>query len=83
MQHVNDNDRTEKSDYTRSSIRALRLTPDVFMPHRGLNDEVNSNIAQSEIEGGVHLDELSAGVVLKVETQHHWYTIVNRSDGEA
>ena len=44
---------------------------------------MNQNIVQSEIEGGVHLDQLSEGAVLEVETQHHWYTIVNRSGGEA
>ncbi len=51
------------------------------MPHPGLSDEVNRNIAQSEIEGGVHLDGLSEGAFLEVETQHHLYTIVNRTSG--
>jgi hypothetical protein len=31
---------------------------------------------QSEIEGGVYLDDLSEGTVLEVETQNRWYTIV-------
>jgi hypothetical protein len=57
--------------------------PTLFMPHPCFSDEVNRNIAQSEIEGGVCLDELSDGAVLKVATQHHWYTIVNTSGGEA
>ena len=64
----------------------MNMTPPlatVFMPHAGFSDEVNRNIAQSEIEGGVHLDRLSEGAILEVETQHHWYTIINRSDGEA
>ncbi len=26
--------------------------PDLFVPHRGLSDEVNQNIVESEIEGG-------------------------------
>jgi hypothetical protein len=67
----------------RMDMRAAAPTPDVFMPHPGFSDEVNRNIAQSEIEGGVCLDGLSDGAVLEVETQHHWYTIVNRSGGEA
>ena len=46
------------------------------MPHASLSDEVNRNIAQSEIEGGVYLDNLSDGEVLEVETQNRWYTIV-------
>jgi hypothetical protein len=50
--------------------------PKPFMPHPNLSDEVNRNIVQSEIEGGVCLDELPEGAVLEVETQHHGYTIV-------
>jgi hypothetical protein len=67
----------------RMAAQAPLSVPDLFLPHPGFSDEVNRNIAQSEIEGGVCLDELSDGAVLKVETQHHWYTIVNRSGGEA
>jgi hypothetical protein len=50
--------------------------PNLFIPHPNLSDEVNRNIVQSEIEGGVCLDDLPEGAVLEVETQHHWYTIV-------
>jgi len=50
--------------------------PRPFMPHPNFSDEVNRNIVQSEIEGGVYLDELCEGAVLEVETQHHGYTIV-------
>ena len=60
---------------------ALRV-PDLFKPHPNLSDEVNRNIVQSEIEGGVYLDELLEGSVLEVETQNHWYTIIIRSRGE-
>jgi len=56
--------------------------PVLFKPHPNLCDEVNRNIVQSEIEGGVHLDELPEGAVLEVETQHHWYTIVIGGRGE-
>ena len=49
--------------------------PKPFMPHPNFSDEVNRNIVQSEIEGGVCLDDLSDGVQLEVETQNHWYTI--------
>jgi hypothetical protein len=55
--------------------------PKPFMPHPNFSDEVNRNIVQSEIEGGVYLDDLSEGAVLEVETQHHWYTIVIRRRG--
>jgi hypothetical protein len=55
--------------------------PKLFMPHPNFSDEVNRNIVQSEIEGGVRLDDLSAGAVLEVETQNHWYTILIRDRG--
>ena len=55
--------------------------PKPFMPHPNFSDEVNRNIVQSEIEGGVYLDELSEGAILEVETQNHWYTIVVRGRG--
>ena len=57
--------------------------PQLFMPHPNFSDEVNRNIIQSEIEGGVYLDHLLEGAVLEVETQNHWYTIVNRGRGQA
>ena len=56
--------------------------PKPFMFHPNFSHEVNRNIVQSEIEGGVYLDELSEGAVLEVETQHHWYTIVIGARGQ-
>jgi len=56
--------------------------PKPFMPHPNLSDEVNRNIVQSEIEGGVYLDDLAEGAVLKVEMQNRWYTIVIRARGK-
>jgi len=56
--------------------------PKPFMPHPNFSDEVNRNIVQSEIEGGVYLDDLPEGAVLKVETQNHEYTIVIRTGEE-
>lgn len=55
--------------------------PNLFAPHPNLSDQVNRNIVQSEVEGGVHLDNLSVGDTLEVETQNRWYTIVNRGRG--
>ena len=57
--------------------------PNLWKPHPNFSDEVNSNILQSEIEGGVHLDNLGDGAVLQIETQHHEYKIVNRGGGRA
>ena len=64
---------------THPSLRAL----DLCFPHPGFSDEVNRNIVQSEIEGGVHLDGLGDGAVLEVETQNHYYTIVKIGGAEA
>ena len=43
--------------------------PQFFAPHPNLSDDINRNIVQSEIEGGVHLDSLSPGDRLVIETR--------------
>jgi len=48
----------------------------MFTPHPNLGDEVNGNIIQSEIEGGVSLGDLPPSTVLEIQTQHHRYTAV-------
>jgi hypothetical protein len=58
-------------------------TTEFFTPHPHLSDEVNRNIIQSEIEGGVYLDDLPYEGAIEVETQNRSYTIINRGDGEA
>ena len=50
--------------------------PQPFMPHPNFSDEVNRNVVQSDIEGGVCLDDLAEGVRLEVETQNRCYTIL-------
>jgi hypothetical protein len=80
---MSDDDRTGTTPQSIKESSQATLPPSLFMPHAGFSDEVNSNIAQSEIDGGVHLDDLSEGAVLEVETQHHLYTIVNRARGHA
>ena len=57
--------------------------PDLFVPHRNLSDEINRNIVQSEIEGGVYLDDLPHGAELDVQTQNRHYKIVNHGHGQA
>lgn len=57
--------------------------PHIFRPHPNLSDEVNRNIIQSEVEGGVELDRLTEGDVLHVETLSRRYTIIYRGDGWA
>ena len=48
----------------------------MFSLHPGLSDEINHNLVQSEIEGGVFLADLPASTVLQIQTQHHCYTAV-------
>ncbi|MGA9526962.1 MAG: hypothetical protein WBS24_02470 [Terriglobales bacterium] len=52
-----------------------------FMPHPNLSDEVNHQIVQSEIEGGVFLPDLPPATVLQIQTQHHCYTAVLLDNG--
>ena len=47
-----------------------------FSPHRNLSDHVNSNIVQSEIEGGVRLREVAPHTVLSIQTRNRIYTMV-------
>lgn len=70
-------------DSARTNTRNEFCIPNFFCPHPNLSDEVNRNIVQSEIEGGVHLDDLGEGAVLEVETQNRLYTIVNCGRGKA
>ncbi|MGH9429187.1 MAG: hypothetical protein ACRD2L_23130 [Terriglobia bacterium] len=44
--------------------------PRFFSPHANLSDEVNRNIVQSEIEGGVLLHDLPPESILLIQTQH-------------
>jgi hypothetical protein len=59
------------------------VTSEIFLPHPNLSDEVNSNIVQSEIEGGVYLKDLPDETTLEIETQNRSYTLVNRGQGQA
>jgi hypothetical protein len=50
--------------------------PSSFTPHPNLSDEINRGIVQSEIEGGVFLQDLPPDTVLEIQTQDHCYTAV-------
>ena len=50
-------------------------------PH--FSDEVNRNIIESEIEGGVYLRDLLPGSVLSIETKSRTYEMVILADGFA
>jgi hypothetical protein len=53
-----------------------------FQPHPNFDDAINRAICQSEMEGGVALDELPVGAILDVETANTQYRVENRGDGE-
>lgn len=55
----------------------------MFAPHPNLADEVNGNIMQSEIEGGVFLKDLPPTTVLEIDTRHHSYTLVFLGESSA
>jgi hypothetical protein len=55
----------------------------MFRPHANLCDRVNHNIVQSEIEGGVFLNDLEPRTILFIQTQHHCYTAVFMGDNQA
>ncbi len=55
----------------------------MFSPHPNLADEVNRSIIQSEIEGGVFLNDLPPDTVLQIQTMHHCYTAVLLGGSEA
>ena len=54
-----------------------------FPPHVNLSDGVNHNIVHSEIEGGVHLQDLTPGTVLEVQTENRAYTILYKGWDQA
>ena len=55
----------------------------MFNPHPNLADEVNRGIIQSEIEGGVFLNDLPPSTVLEIQTMHHCYKAVLLGGSEA
>lgn len=62
-------------------MNMLPLT-EPFQPHPNFDDAINRAICQSEMEGGVGLDELPVGAVLDVKTANNMYRIENRGDGD-
>lgn len=57
--------------------------PELFKPSPFLSDEINHNIIQSEIEGGVYLRNLPCGSLLTIETQDWTCTMIYCDDREA
>ena len=56
---------------------------DSVLPHPNLSNEINHNIIQSEIEGGVYLRDLEPGAVLAIQTRNRSYRLVNLGEEAA
>jgi hypothetical protein len=61
----------------------LFATQSFALPHKNLSDAINGDLIQSEIEGGVYMEDLDAGDVLVVETRNTNYRMVNHGRGRA
>jgi hypothetical protein len=57
--------------------------PNLFLGLANFSDEVNRRIIQSEIEGGVHLEDLPDGSALEVKTENRAYVLVIQGPGKA
>lgn len=73
--------------YTLGSVEGTgtgtHRAPSLFTPHPNLGDGVNHNVAQSEIEGGVHLSRLNEGDELEIRTENRRYWLVYHGRGRA
>jgi hypothetical protein len=52
------------------------------MSHPNLSDDINRNITQSEIEGGVWIKNLTVGSVLSIRTINTAYTLEKRGEND-
>jgi len=59
-----------------NSNMAGMSVPELFHPHPNLSDRINHNLVQSEIEGGVRVEDLPPGSWLQVTTQNTCYHIL-------
>jgi len=55
---------------------------DIYQVHPNLDSGITRAIVQSEIEGGVSLNDLPPGAVLEVQTKNTLYRLENKGDGQ-
>src|SRR6202795_1267744 len=48
-----------------------------YKPHQGLSDDINHNIAERELQGGVYLKDLPPFCVLSGRTHNRTYTLTH------
>ena len=58
------------------------MTPQFFTPHSNLGDEVNRNIAESELQGGVHLDNAPVGSRFSIVMRDHVALLVKQGESD-
>lgn len=59
-----------------------RSHPNLFRGMTNFSDDVNRRIIESEIEGGVFLEDLPEGAELCVKTENRDYRLVNHGRGK-
>ncbi len=55
---------------------------EMFEPHPNLSSQINGQIVESEVEGGVYLENLPIGARLEVTTANRTYIVQNLGDGQ-
>jgi hypothetical protein len=64
-----------------SDVNCLDYSTEPRIPNPHLGEQVNRNIIQSEIEGGVYLRDLPIDGRLEIQTANTSYTLAKRGDG--
>ena len=72
-----------KQRYENAVTEEQRTAPELQIPSPYLSDPINRGIVQSEIEGGVHLRDVTPGTVLEIRTQNRSYTLRYQGDNQA
>jgi hypothetical protein len=68
--------------WKRKKVTDMLPNSDLCRPHPNFDSAINRAIFESEIEGGVALDDLPVGAWIEVETTNHVYEVENRGDGK-
>ncbi len=54
-----------------------------FESHEGLADHLSDKIVRSRFEGGIDLNQLKKGTVVRIQTRSREYTLMYRGESEA
>jgi hypothetical protein len=70
-------------DPSHENVTSTEVLLEPFRPHPNLSEHINSNIIQSEIDGGVWLVRVPVGTFIDVQTMNRVYSIEYLGDGDA